>query len=389
LKNLRKQIKQLRNQKGIALLLAVGVVTVLTTTTIELNRRTRDRVVTVATTRDRYIVTEMATSGIHTAMAILIKDKLAEDQNPVDSVQEDWADPEKVAEIIQEVIPLEKGEIKVTISDELSRLQVNALVDYFGRNDAGSQKHQDKQVGVWESFLDLTLAQYEESEEFEDLEPLAVIASIIDWVDWGDDDSVRELVNNLSGAQGMGAEADFYESLDPPYAPRNSPMVHIGELAQVKDMTPEIFYGGQELAGIAKYVSVHGLEESADGFAFPGKININTADVSVLAAMAATFEGWGIEDGQDCAAAMDEYRKESVEGEFVNQTLHTPMWYQGVPGCEGLNISEELVRVASDLYRIESTAKNNDTTATVIAVVERKQNTETGKWYCRIISWET
>ena len=59
---------------------------------------------------------------------------------------------------------------------------------------------------MWENFLDLTLVQYEESEEFEDMEPLAVIASIIDWVDWGDDDSVRELVNNISGAQGMGAE---------------------------------------------------------------------------------------------------------------------------------------------------------------------------------------
>ena len=80
-------------------------------------------------------------------MAILVKDKLGEDQNPVDSVQEDWADPEKVAEIIQEVIPLEKGEIKVAISDELGRLQVNALVDYFGRNEGGSQKHRDGQVG--------------------------------------------------------------------------------------------------------------------------------------------------------------------------------------------------------------------------------------------------
>ena len=65
MKNPFHQIKRLHNQKGIALLLAVGVVTVLTTTTIELNRRSRDRVVTVATTRDRYIVTEMATSGIH------------------------------------------------------------------------------------------------------------------------------------------------------------------------------------------------------------------------------------------------------------------------------------------------------------------------------------
>lgn len=393
MKRFGNPIKRLGNQKGIALLLAVGVVTVLTTTTIELNRRSRDRVITVATTRDRYIVTEMAASGVHAAMAILIKDKLEENQQPVDSVQEEWADPETVAEIIQEAIPLDEGEgeIQVTISDELSRLQVNALVDYQGRSEAGSQLHRDKQVGLWENFLDILLVQYEDSEEFEDVEPLAIIASIIDWVDWGDDDSVRELVNELTGAQGMGAELDYYEGLDPPYSPRNNPMVHIGEISQIKEVTPEFYNGIDELAGISRFVTVHGISTELEGFAFPGLININTAEVPVLAALAATFQegGWGIEDAQSCAAAMDEYRRETVEDEFVNQNLGNPQWYRDVPDCLGLLISEELIRIASDLFRIESTAKTNTTRATIAAVVQRTQDAESGKWYCRVISWES
>jgi general secretion pathway protein K len=59
----------------------------------------------------------MASSGIHAAMAMLVKDKM---ESNVDSLQEDWANSEKINEILQS-FPFEDGKITVKISDELGR----------------------------------------------------------------------------------------------------------------------------------------------------------------------------------------------------------------------------------------------------------------------------
>ena len=66
----------------------------------------------------------MASSGVHAAMALLVKDK---GESNFDSLQEDWANPEKIDEILQE-IPFDNGKLAVVITDELSKIQVNALV---------------------------------------------------------------------------------------------------------------------------------------------------------------------------------------------------------------------------------------------------------------------
>ena len=55
---------------------------------------------------------------------MLVKDKR---ESQIDSVQEDWADPEKVSEAMSD-IDFDNGGVTVAISDERSRIQVNALV---------------------------------------------------------------------------------------------------------------------------------------------------------------------------------------------------------------------------------------------------------------------
>ena len=52
-------------------------------------------------------------------MALLVKDKL---ESNFDSLNEDWANPEKIDELLQE-IPFEAGKLAVTITDELSKIQ--------------------------------------------------------------------------------------------------------------------------------------------------------------------------------------------------------------------------------------------------------------------------
>lgn len=81
-----------------------------------------------------------------------------------------------------------------------------------------------------------------------------------------------------------GAEDDYYESLPRPYEAKDSSFDTIEELLLVRGMTPEMFYGKGALkpgtapnayAGVYRHVTVKG----------DGRININTADESVLGAV--------------------------------------------------------------------------------------------------------
>ncbi len=55
--------------------------------------------------------------------------------------------------------------------------------------------------------------------------------SIVDWID-----------NNDIPLEG-GAESTYYQSLDPPYSPRNGALKTIGDLLLVKGVTPQLLYG--------------------------------------------------------------------------------------------------------------------------------------------------
>ena len=79
----------------------------------------------------------MATSGIHAAMALLAKDRAESD---IDSLQEDWANPDKINELLSE-IPFDDGTLAVTISDEMGRIQVNALVAFPDSRNFNESQH--------------------------------------------------------------------------------------------------------------------------------------------------------------------------------------------------------------------------------------------------------
>jgi len=55
--------------------------------------------------------------------------------------------------------------------------------------------------------------------------------AILDWID--EDSEVRT----------YGAEADHYSGLDPPYGPRNGPLLSVEELLLVRGVTPELLFG--------------------------------------------------------------------------------------------------------------------------------------------------
>jgi general secretion pathway protein K len=349
-----------RNNRGVALLITLSVISILVVTTLELNKKTRTSVYFSATGRDRVTLNHMALSGVHAAMALLARDKETSD---VDSIQEDWANPEKLSELVSD-IPFEEGGLTVTIIDELGKIQVNALVNF-----PESRQFNEAQREMWDHFLNLVISPLERTD---DTAPTPIINALKDWLDYGDDDATTGL---------SGAESDYYQDLDPPYSCRNGPMAHLGELPMIKGITTDFFQGIGGVPGIEAYMTVHGMTASADNrFTFKGLININTADLPVIAAILPA-------ENELLAQSIGEYRSAMSDESYAND-LSRPAWYKDAPGCSDVEIDSKLITLSSDTFQIRSEASFRDRRLTLAAVVTRLKDEETGKWRARLLSWE-
>jgi general secretion pathway protein K len=118
-----------------------------------------------------------------------------------------------------------------------------------------------------------------------DANDISVVSdSILDWIDADDLPRVA------------GAESDYYQGLAVPYYAKNAPIDDLSELLLVKDVTPEMYWGSnatnhtpsvfQHKLGLGTAPSQapdypFGLVEIFTPFS-SGKININTADATVL-----------------------------------------------------------------------------------------------------------
>ena len=351
----------LTNNRGIALLITISIITVLIAGVLEWNRKVRSTVVVSATDRDRLTLSYMAASGVHAAMILLIKDKMDSDS---DSLQEDWANPEKIDEAVHQ-IPFENGTITFKITDELGKIQINALVQY-----PEGQQFNEAQRELWDRFLRLLPAPENYQE---DADPTAIINSIKDWLDSGDDEAITGL---------SGAESGYYQGLDPPYACRNGPFYHLGELALIKGVTVDLLNGAGGIPGISQYLTVHGITNPAEKkINFKGKININTAELPVLKALLPS-------DNWDIAQAIYDYRLEMDDRTYIHD-LSKPNWYRNVPGVGDTQIDPDLITTQSDIFSIDADASLHDMKIRVTAVVQREKDSKSGRWTCRALNWKT
>ena len=345
------------NENGIAILITLLVITVLIATTLELNRKARSEISFSAISRDRLTLAHMATSGLNAAMAMLVRDKMDSD---TDSLQEDWADRGKIDEVLQDIL-IEEGKLDVIISDELSRIQINALIIF-----PEGREFNNTQLNLWDRFLRNMVS---ENESLQDVDPTGIINSLKDWLDSGDDEAITGL---------SGAESDYYEGLDLPYSCGNSPFTYLDELALVKGITKNLLYGIDASPGIFPYVTTFGRTPiSKNTFTFNGKININTADVRVLRALLPA-------EYDDLAEVIHDYRMETSDSTYVHD-LSSLEWYKNAPGCSDLEINPDLITASSDVFRIESTAALHGMKLINTAVVVRVKNNATGKWTCTVL----
>jgi type II secretory pathway component PulK len=115
------------------------------------------------------------------------------------------------------------GGIRYGLENESSRLNLNTVLLADSGGEDGARKLLMALPGMTESIAD----------------------AILDWID--PDEEARML----------GAERNYYSTLDPPYAPRNGPLGSIEELLMVREVTPALLFG----ADLNRNCAVDGIEQ--------------------------------------------------------------------------------------------------------------------------------
>ena len=92
-------------------------------------------------------------------------------------------------------------------------------------------------------------------------------------------------------------------------------------------------------------------------------------------------------ENQELAQAIVEYRKAAADED--SHDFSNPKWYKEIAGLGDVAINTNLVTITSDVFRIKSEASGNLTKTAIIAVVQRVQSPESGKWTCKVLSWKT
>jgi general secretion pathway protein K len=351
--------KRRPNSRGIALLLTLAILSVVVAVSLETNRRSRSTVTRAVIEQHRATLSAMASSGVQAAMALLIRDKA---DSEIDSIQEAWANPAIVQAVVAE-LAFEAGELSVAIQDEQAKIQVNALVQ-----GPGGRQYNEGQRLLWDRFLRVMHTRLSPDEPFE---PDAVICALKDWMDSEDDDALSCL---------NGAESDYYQGLTPPYPCRNGLIPHIGDLMRIRGITASLFYGLPNERGISDYITAYRGENAQPlPMGFAGKININTAEQPVLAAVLPSGK-------EELAQALVDYRIEMSDSQYIHD-LSSPSWYKQVAGLQGVVIDPRLITLSSDLFRIRATARMDHLSVTATALVHREHEPATGKYYCKILTW--
>ncbi len=359
------------NERGIAVLLTVTIISLLFIITFEVNRMIHNSTDIIGSQRDDTELKMMAESGISLAIAVLSKDKK---ETVSDTLQEDWANSEEMTNMAG-LLVFDEGEVALEIIDEMGKIQVNALLSRFP-----GDLYNHTQRKLWERMLDLIISRDKSEDE---RNPTEIIESLKDWLDSLDGDSITGF---------NGAESEYYQEQTPPYKSKNGPIDSLQELMLVKGFSENFFQETKKMdllkelyqqdfsSEMEDYMTVYGMEKKKkkeNRYYYPGKININTATAMILAAVMPA-------GSEDMASSIEEYRLEKEEETFRHELKGTN-WVKQVPGGGDLKLDAALVTDRSDYFRIKSTATKKDKALTITAVIYREADSK-GIITCHLLS---
>jgi general secretion pathway protein K len=189
--------KSLKNQRGIALLMAMLVVAIATVTAVSLVHE-QSFSVRKTSNLQHYDIGLLYGLGLEDYARLFLNKDARESK--IDSLEEDWA-------IGIPALPIEGGFLSGAMADGQSLININNLLtNEFTRKQ-----------------LKRLCADLEVNADF--------IPAVIDWIDANTEPEVSD-----------GAEDDYYTALEIPYRSANRLMADISELKLVKGVDNEMYY---------------------------------------------------------------------------------------------------------------------------------------------------
>jgi general secretion pathway protein K len=300
------------NESGIALLVVLLAITLLTIVVIEFTDAAQVETHQAFSARNALQATYLARSGVNVGEALVIYDAMLAKTGGVnrgDTLQDVWAGP-------YPPLPIGDGSAAIRVRDEARFLNLN---DMF----SGSNVQADRK-GVFDRlFASLGIDR-------------AVMVAIIDWMD----------EDGIPSVTPPGAEQAFYLSQPVPRRVRNGPLLTLRELLLVRGVTPAI------LARLEPFVTVLPPERF--------RVNINTAPAEVLRALS--------DDLRDDPGIVAHLIASRDTESFTSPSEAL----KNVTGLDkALGPSREFLDTASPYFRIESVAEIGDVRRGIVEVVRR------------------
>ncbi|OPY03785.1 MAG: General secretion pathway protein K [Syntrophorhabdus sp. PtaB.Bin184] len=227
----------IRSRKGIALLMVLWVITMLTVLVISFSFLTRTQARSTIFFKEGTQKKFLAEAGIERAVMEIYHRQTFRNQTVI-------VEGNEVMRIDGRQYDgrIGQGRYDLRLLSESGKIDVNKMTDLAG----------------------ITLKNLLVNTGTPDDQAAVIVDSILDWTD---KDDLRRL---------NGAEDEYYLALPVPYRAKNRPFDAIEELLLVRGMTADILFGTGERKGIVHYLTIYGTSS---------KVNINAAPKEVLMAL--------------------------------------------------------------------------------------------------------
>lgn len=376
---------RLEGERGVALLMVVLVVTLLSAVIVDFSFKTRLDSRIAANVRDTALAAGIARSGYESALSLLLDD--AEAAGSPDAVTEDTSGNTAVSELVRQArqqaegsgqegfggpggidtlqdpwarmdllqLPLNPNEtLRVEVDDLAGRVNLNAIII---RDAAGAEKLNRPVFDQLRTLLDQALDSLGRGAggQIDDLDGEDIAYAVADWVD---SDETR-----LSDGS---FEDQYYNSLKDAYSSKNGPFDSVAELQLVEGVDDELY------AAVRDAVTVYPFEGG-------GVINVNTAPESVLRSI-------GMRENEATGS------HEPLSEESVGRILEAREQAIGIAdmrelrdllGVDPATAFSPSLSFASNTFRIRAVAKVNESTSRLEAIVERTDSVP------RVLYWRT
>jgi general secretion pathway protein K len=317
-----------RDERGMALLITIMTLSLLTAVTIQFHKSTWHKFVVSDNFKRGVQLKAITQSGINIALASLANDL---EENDSDTLVDPWSKLEQ--ENLDLLFPA--GGLQLKVIDLSGRLQINNIIE----KEKTDSKEENSGISTHlRTILEnlLVSGNYPIEDETEATE---IVDALVDWIDEDDNESDH------------GAETSYYQSLEKPYSAKNGPVHHIDELLLVRGITPELFFGTEDTPGLKNVLTVYGDD---------GKININTIEPALL-------KGMNLLITDDLAKDFDEYRREDGNSDSFNDSG----WYKDIGWPGDIELNTELLTTESSYFQVTASGTFDTLSWTMVADVER------------------